>query len=428
MPALFRIVADDHPPLPEGVSPLVRDFLMQCFQKDANLRVDAKKLLKHPWIVSAKKAETKKPTEYDETVKSVQEWNKALKASPPNGHAGNGVSRRSSTKAVSRPDSRSAPKAPVGRHQTPTPGSKPPSRLAARSAQNYQSAEDEDGDNWDNDFESLSSSLAALQLPDHLRPQDHFAGLMSSEKLKQYASFDSIPEMDGKVEEWDGEFEGALTVRSPMQLSKGNAIETVRPFYPSRTTSYEIKHQPPSGTAKTTVQKAAPVRKASKDSQPRTQILRPGVEKAVGAVQPKPAPAALAKTSPLPGLGSQDKYREHDEEDYSDLVPKDDTAFRKRLASFSPSKPFKPNDLRKIQQNLGGSVRRRTRTPTNLVHDAAAIRRSRSSLEIQKYAEVEEDDFTDCFADGDGTLMNLNPTKTRSPKSSFSRKRLLQQF
>jgi serine/threonine protein kinase len=44
MPALFRIVNDDHPPLPEGASPLVRDFLMQCFQKDPNLRVTAKKL------------------------------------------------------------------------------------------------------------------------------------------------------------------------------------------------------------------------------------------------------------------------------------------------------------------------------------------------------------------------------------------------
>ncbi|CAG8822253.1 18191_t:CDS:2, partial [Gigaspora rosea] len=51
MPALFRIVQDEHPPLPETASPVVKDFLMQCFQKDSNLRVSAKKLLKHPWIV-----------------------------------------------------------------------------------------------------------------------------------------------------------------------------------------------------------------------------------------------------------------------------------------------------------------------------------------------------------------------------------------
>jgi len=137
MPALFRIVADDHPPLPEGVSPLVRDFLMQCFQKDANLRVTAKKLLKHPWIVSARKAQTKKPTEYDETVKSVQEWNKALKASPPNAHIDNAPSRRTSTRTGTRPAPRPAAKATNIRSQTPTPGFKPPPRLAARPAQPY---------------------------------------------------------------------------------------------------------------------------------------------------------------------------------------------------------------------------------------------------------------------------------------------------
>ena len=107
MPALFRIVNDDHPPLPEGASPLVRDFLMQCFQKDPNLRVSAKKLLKHPWIVSAKRGNTSKPTEYDEAIKSVQEWNEALKASPPPADKANGR-RRPSTKSGSRPVSRSS--------------------------------------------------------------------------------------------------------------------------------------------------------------------------------------------------------------------------------------------------------------------------------------------------------------------------------
>ncbi|CAJ0751643.1 3713_t:CDS:10 [Entrophospora sp. SA101] len=53
MPALFRIVQDEHPPLPESASPAVKDFLMQCFHKD-------------------------------KTIKSVQEWNKALKASKSN--------------------------------------------------------------------------------------------------------------------------------------------------------------------------------------------------------------------------------------------------------------------------------------------------------------------------------------------------------
>ena len=44
MPALFRIVADeDGPPIPEGASGVVRDFLGQCFQKDPRLMVVARK-------------------------------------------------------------------------------------------------------------------------------------------------------------------------------------------------------------------------------------------------------------------------------------------------------------------------------------------------------------------------------------------------
>jgi serine/threonine protein kinase len=101
MPALFRIVQDDSPPIPEGASPIVKDFLYHCFQKDCNLRISAKKLLKHPWMVSARKQMTggekegatpagerngvgggRRPLSnynYDEAVLKVQEWNEALR-------------------------------------------------------------------------------------------------------------------------------------------------------------------------------------------------------------------------------------------------------------------------------------------------------------------------------------------------------------
>jgi len=116
MPALFRIVQDDCPPIPEGASPVVKDFLYHCFQKDPNLRISGKKLLRHPWMVSTRRqmvdgkdgaanrsgtssaggAETgEKGTDgttsttegqkrhsnynYDEAVLKVQEWNEALK-------------------------------------------------------------------------------------------------------------------------------------------------------------------------------------------------------------------------------------------------------------------------------------------------------------------------------------------------------------
>jgi serine/threonine protein kinase len=85
MGALYRIVQDDHPPIPESFSGIVRDFLMQCFQKDCNLRVSAKKLSKHPWIQTSKQKtagnqrgrEQTMPA-FEEAVSVVQQWNEAL--------------------------------------------------------------------------------------------------------------------------------------------------------------------------------------------------------------------------------------------------------------------------------------------------------------------------------------------------------------
>lgn len=49
MPALYRIVQDESPPIPE-CSKICEDFLYKCFQKDPDLRNSAEILLKHPWI------------------------------------------------------------------------------------------------------------------------------------------------------------------------------------------------------------------------------------------------------------------------------------------------------------------------------------------------------------------------------------------
>ena len=81
---------------------------MQCFQKDPNLRVSARKLLKHPWIVNARRSDSilpTQPTKYDEAVKSVQQWNEALKSPNP------GSVRRASRPVSSSPvpDRRDAP-------------------------------------------------------------------------------------------------------------------------------------------------------------------------------------------------------------------------------------------------------------------------------------------------------------------------------
>lgn len=50
MSALFHIVQDEYPPMPDGISPNMQDFLLKCFQKDSRKRPSARDLLKHDWF------------------------------------------------------------------------------------------------------------------------------------------------------------------------------------------------------------------------------------------------------------------------------------------------------------------------------------------------------------------------------------------
>ncbi|KAI8645002.1 kinase-like domain-containing protein, partial [Parasitella parasitica] len=62
MSAMFRIVEDQCPPLPENISSDMKDFLEACFQKDPESRPSATQLKQHPWILQnqqrIKKTET----------------------------------------------------------------------------------------------------------------------------------------------------------------------------------------------------------------------------------------------------------------------------------------------------------------------------------------------------------------------------------
>lgn len=49
-PVMFRIVEDDMPPLPEGCSELLQDFLKQCFHKNPAHRPSAELLCEHTWL------------------------------------------------------------------------------------------------------------------------------------------------------------------------------------------------------------------------------------------------------------------------------------------------------------------------------------------------------------------------------------------
>ncbi len=71
MQALFKMVEDPHPPLPAG-SPELKDFLLQCFNKDFRKRASAKQLLTHRWIASnASTGAAVKKEELEGTLKSL---------------------------------------------------------------------------------------------------------------------------------------------------------------------------------------------------------------------------------------------------------------------------------------------------------------------------------------------------------------------
>jgi serine/threonine protein kinase len=74
MSALFNIVQDPHPPLPEGISEELKDFLMKCFLKDTAVRPSAEQLLTHPWIMKFSK-KNEPPMKLSDVKGTIKEHN-----------------------------------------------------------------------------------------------------------------------------------------------------------------------------------------------------------------------------------------------------------------------------------------------------------------------------------------------------------------
>lgn len=260
---------------------------MQCFQKDPNLRVSARKLLKHPWIVNARRSDSvvpKKSTEYEEAVKSVQEWNEALK----------------SPKATSlRKSLRSDVNSPGAGHKNvqhplATQVKEPlTAQTTKATAEKFSSPEGAADDNWDDDF-TTPISPSALQLP-HLRPHDNFGGMLSSEKLKAFASFESVTDND--FIDGNGEVES----------NEPDPLQTIRPFLP----------KPP----------VVGHRRGKSSGRSREHIpSNPATRKAPAIPQ---APASHSRPAAF--------YKESSVEDYSDLIVANDAVLEKKLRTVPVS-------------------------------------------------------------------------------------------
>ncbi|KAE8453022.1 hypothetical protein EG329_012209 [Mollisiaceae sp. DMI_Dod_QoI] len=387
MPALFAIVNDDHPPLPEGVSPAARDFLMQCFQKDPNLRVSARKLLKHAWIVGSRRSDApvaKPPTNFNEAVEEVKQWNEALKS--PTGAGSFRASTRSNA-ASPMPPRRDPPLRDPYSDQKPTAlitPAKGPLQLAKpkNQAEAFRSPENTENDNWDDDFAS-SISPSALHLP-QFKPHDNFGGMLSSDRLKAFASFE-VP--NDENDNWDNNFEGDLvTIKGPRKNVEPDSheLETIRP--------YKVKPTVVTQNIKPTLVPKASSRKTSRSEPPRPK---------------SPVKAQAAYKFALPARPAA-MFREQSVEDYSDLFLDNDSIFDRRLSvikddALSP-KLFHPSDLTSLPRSANSPVAvnssmRRKPTPRS---EEQAMRRTRSSVEIQRYAEDEDDeDFSDIFGKDD---------------------------
>ncbi|KAJ3529989.1 hypothetical protein NM208_g9521 [Fusarium decemcellulare] len=356
MPALFAIVNDDHPPLPEGISAAARDFLMQCFQKDPNLRVTARKLLRHAWITGCRRTVapvSRAPANFSDAVEEVKQWNKALKSSESSLRASTGSEGGPSTRFLGG---------------TPAKGS-------LSLAKPRPGAEAFNDDNWDDDF-ATAISPSALQLP-HLKPQDNFGGLLSSDRLKAFASVN-----DGRNESstFDDEFDGELmTIKGLNHWQDTDPQEqTIRPL--------------PKKTNKVMEPSKSHSRNKSSSS------------KAVGPGRTRSPTKSHFNKFELPSRPDV-VYREQSIEDFSDLFVDNDSVFAHKVnqaGSRQSDAPqlFHPSDLttlpRSMQDPIGGSMKKKPTSRPSVLPDRP-MRRTRSSIEIQKFAEDDDEDFSDIF-------------------------------
>ncbi|KPV72270.1 uncharacterized protein RHOBADRAFT_47116 [Rhodotorula graminis WP1] len=422
MPALFRIVNDpDGPPLPPGASAGVRDFLAQCFQKDGNLRVGARKLLRHPWMVAAKRQADAQREEsdareaaaratngdgggggggrgaragasgrgneerdertsgaarpastYEDEVRVVKEWNEALRANPAAPRAPTALPaprlplRPRGAAALAHPSSSSSSASPhLSAATSPSPSTAPsPAAHSLASALLHPSS---------------SSSTAALPALAHPSSSSTPLSLELDSGTASLAAGAGAAERDSDSDNWDSDFEEGISV------GKIHAVAAS-----------------PAGSASEASARAASSEEdgegegAGEDGwQGNSLTIRPNRPVAAGASRGKAGAAGGAGGVPLGQIV----------EDYSDLLGGEEDgeggrgdAFALRVSSFkakSAARPqlLRPSDLVALSHSALSSPASSPPQPVRPGH-------SRTPSAIEKYTEHDEDDYDEVFAGG----------------------------
>lgn len=299
-----------------------------------------------------------------------------------------------------------------------------------------------DEDNWDNDF-ATAISPTALQ---NLKPHDNFGGLLSSDRLKQFASSDSR----NVSANWDNDFmegEQLMTIKPVKELAEPDFQEqTIRPI-----NRKSDKAAVTSAIAAATAASNAFSRGDAISPPPLPSSASSSTVTSPQSDSPKPIRRRRSKFTSLNShdssmtrsptkmsFGSKFElpsrpemaYQEQPVEDYSDLLAESDLVFtsnRLNMVLNGPAVPpapaprselvrsystpqdspqlFHPSDLtslpRSMQAPAGGSMRRQAASRPSVLPDRP-MRRTRSSVEIERFAEdAEDEDFSDIFGPGD---------------------------
>ncbi|KAG6828575.1 hypothetical protein H0H92_007505 [Tricholoma furcatifolium] len=401
MPALFRIVQDDCPPIPEGASPIVKDFLYHCFQKDCNLRISAKKLLKHPWMISTRKqlSDGKKTSgdnaektstgqdggkrplsnyNYDEAVLKVQEWNEALKS----------PSRASKhpSRANARPSSPTRQPADLPPPLTSSSAFSQAGGWKSGSAPNVKSlgmnlvdkiqpisfvlqAPEEQTDNWDDDFEE-GISFSKLQVANTERPSE-----------------------DDKQEASEGDFDNARTIR-PGRSPGPNIVPLAQA--PSSDIAPIVEDYSDLGSEEDEERLKEKVADFKMKNSVRRGLFHPDDIKTIGLASNVPGPLSaplptLARKPSRPGLNTINATA------VPSLGPS--SALPQGSHSRSPSFSTTPNT-----GSFGRSEARRVQNET-----------------FGKYTEDDDEDYDDVFGKPNGSLIG-QPMQTLQLNTRLSNK------